>query len=80
MAEIGALVGTIVLFALILAVAVPILLVWLAVTVIRNISGPPSRPRRDPAVEQLRYRLARGEISEAEFEKGMWDLGYEKVR
>jgi uncharacterized membrane protein len=78
MAELGALIGTIVLFAVVLALAVPILLIWLVVTVIRNISAPP-RPRRDPAVEELRYRLARGEISEPEFEQAMYALGYEKV-
>jgi uncharacterized membrane protein len=80
MAEIASLVGMIVLVSLVVALAVPILIIWLIVTVIRNISGPPSHPRRDPAVEQLRYRLARGEITQAEFEQAMYNLGYEKVR
>jgi uncharacterized membrane protein len=88
MAAFGALIGSIVLFSVFLAFAIPIAILWLIVVVIRNIAGGPPRPNRqqqgwtprDPAVDELRARYARGEISQAEFEQRMWDLGYEKVR
>jgi len=66
------------LFAVAASLAVPIAIVWLIVVLIRNATGANSRPRFDPAVEQLRYRYARGEIGQAEFEQGMHLLGYEK--
>ena len=80
MAALGSLAMTIVLVAVVLVVAVPIFAIWVVASVVRGIFGGPPRPRRDPAVEELRYRFARGEISEAEFEQRMYELGYEKVR
>jgi uncharacterized membrane protein len=79
MVALGAFVGSIVLLSILAAIAIPVAIIWLIVVVVRNLSGP-RRPSRDIAVEELRYRLARGEITEAQFEQGMWDLGYEKVR
>ena len=82
MAGLGMLIGTIIVFAVVLALAIPVLLLWGGVSILRALGGPrrPRGPLGDPAAEQLRYRLARGEITQAEFEQGMWDLGYEKVR
>jgi len=80
MSALGSLVGMIVFLAIVLALAIPILILWFFVSALRALAGSAPRPRRDPAVEELRYRLARGEITEAQFEQGMWDLGYEKVR
>jgi uncharacterized membrane protein len=82
MAGLGMLIGMIVFVAIVLAFAIPILLIWGGVSVLRALAGPrrPSGPFGDPAVEQLRSRLARGEISQAQYEQSMWDLGYEKVR
>jgi uncharacterized membrane protein len=87
-AALGSLIGFAVLFSILVALIIPIAIIWFIVVVIRNIAGGPSRPRwqqqgwvpRDPAVDELRARYARGEISQAEFEQRMWDLGYEKVR
>ncbi len=82
MAGIGMFIGMIVVFALVLALAIPLLLLWGGVSILRAIGGPrrPRGPLGDPAAEQLRYRLARGEITQTQFEQGMWDLGYEKIR
>jgi uncharacterized membrane protein len=80
MAALGGLIALVVLLAIVVAFAVPIAIIWLIVTVLRNVGGRPPSAGRDPAVEELRYRLARGEITDAQFEQGMWDLGYEKVR
>jgi uncharacterized membrane protein len=66
------------LLTVIVTLAIPVAIVWLIVVLIRNSNGRTSR-RYDPAAEQLRYRYARGEISEAEFERGMQLLGYERV-
>lgn len=57
--------------------AIPVAIIWLVVVLIRNQSAR-SRPSFDPAAEQLRYRYARGEISQADFEQGMRFLGYER--
>jgi uncharacterized membrane protein len=73
---------SVVLFGLLsiaVTLAIPVAIVWLIVVLIRNSNGGASRRRYDPAAEQLRYRYARGEISEAEFERGMQLLGYERV-
>ena len=83
MAALGMFIATIVLLAVVLALAIPILIVWGGVSLLRALAGSPRRgpgPAGDPAAEQLRVRLARGEISQAQFEQGMWGLGYEKVR
>ena len=81
MAAFGGAVFTIILFALLMAILIPLLLIGLVVSILRGLFGGGSRrPRRDYAMEELRYRFARGEISEAKFEQGMYDLGYEKVR
>jgi uncharacterized membrane protein len=80
MSALGSLLGMVVFLAFLLAIAIPVLIIWALVSVFREIAGGPPRPRYDPAVEALRYRLARGEITEAQFEQAMWDLGYEKVR
>jgi uncharacterized membrane protein len=84
MAEVLGFIGTILFLVIVLVVVVLVLGAWLVATVIRNLGGPVPRrrrePARDPAVEQLRYRYGRGEISRAEFEEGMHALGYEKVR
>jgi uncharacterized membrane protein len=66
------------LLSVFVTLAIPVAIVWLIVVLIRNSSRGTSR-RYDPAAEQLRYRYARGEISEAEFERGMQLLGYERV-
>ena len=81
MVGLGAFVGLSVLLSVVAALAVPAAIVWLIVVAIRNLSGETRRPRPryDPAAEQLRYRYARGEITEAEFEQGMRLLGYERV-
>ena len=82
MAALGAFVGTIVLLAILLALAIPLLIIWFIAVVIRDVAGGGRRPRgpyQDPAVLALRARLARGEISQAQFEQGMYDLGYEKA-
>ena len=83
MAVLGWIIGTIIFFAIVLVIAIPVLLIWGGVSVLRALAGGPRKPRGpvvDPAVDQLRYRLARGEITQAQFEQAMWDLGYEKVR
>ncbi len=77
---IGSFVGGIVLLSLLFAFAIPILIIWLIVVVIRSIAnGGSRRQREDQLVAELRWRYARGEISQEEFERRMWDLGYEKV-
>jgi uncharacterized membrane protein len=81
LAALGAFIGLVVVLAIVVAVAIPIGIVWLIVSVIRNVAGEPVRrrgPAGDPAAEQLRYRHASGQIGEAEFEAGMRRLGYEK--
>jgi uncharacterized membrane protein len=67
----------ILLVSVIAVFAIPIAIIWLLVLLVRNSSGPGSG-RGDPAVEQLRVRFARGEISPAEFEEAMRALGYER--
>jgi uncharacterized membrane protein len=83
MAEVLGLIGTIILVVLLVLLVALVFGVWLVATVIGNVTAGPRRPRhdprRDPAVAQLRYRYARGEISQAELEAGMRALGYEKV-
>jgi uncharacterized membrane protein len=79
----GALVGLVVLLAVILALAIPLLIVWLLVELLRGATGGGGRRRRrrdryDPAAEALRTRYARGEITQADFEFGMRSLGYVK--
>jgi uncharacterized membrane protein len=78
MVGIGASVGLISLLVVAASLAIPIAIVWLIVVLVRSATGANSRPRYDPAAEQLRYRYARGEISQAEFEQGMHVLGYER--
>ncbi|MGA3029790.1 MAG: SHOCT domain-containing protein [Candidatus Limnocylindrales bacterium] len=63
--------------SVVIMLAIPVAIVWLLVVLVRNNGGRGSR-RYDPAAEQLRYRYARGEISQAEFEQGMHLLGYER--
>jgi uncharacterized membrane protein len=67
------------LLTVIVTLAVPVAIVWLLVVLVRRSNDGTSRRRYDPAAEQLRYRYARGEISEAEFERGMQLLGYERA-
>jgi uncharacterized membrane protein len=65
------------LLSIAVTLAIPVAIIWLIVVLSRR-SGDGAR-RYDPAAEQLRYRYARGEITEAEFERGMHLLGYERV-
>lgn len=67
------------LLSAVLALAIPVAIIWLIVILIRRSGDGTTRRRYDPAAEQLRYRYARGEISEAEFERAMHLLGYERV-
>ena len=78
MVELGSSVLLIGLLSVVVTLAIPVAIVWLIVVLIRNSNGGTSR-RYDPAAEQLRYRYARGEISEAEFQQGMHMLGYERA-
>jgi uncharacterized membrane protein len=78
MVELGSSVLLFGLLSVVLTLAIPVAIVWLIVVLIRNSNAGTSR-RYDPAAEQLRYRYARGEISEAEFQQGMHLLGYERV-
>jgi uncharacterized membrane protein len=78
MVELGSSVLLFGLLSVVLTLAIPVAIVWLIVVLIRNSSRGTSR-RYDPAAEQLRYRYARGEISEAEFQQGMHMLGYERA-
>ena len=78
MMSVGPAFGLMVLLAIFVSLAIPIALLWLAVVVIRNATGGPSGPRRDPAADLLRYRFARGEITRDQFEEAMLALGYEK--
>jgi uncharacterized membrane protein len=82
MVGLGAFIGMIVFLSILLAFAIPFLIIWLIVVVVRSLAGGP-RPRSplyDPAVQTLRWRLAQGQITEGEFDQAMYDLGYEKVR
>jgi uncharacterized membrane protein len=79
MVELGSSVLLIGLLSVFVTVAIPVAIVWLIVVLIRNSNGGTPPRRYDPAAEQLRYRYARGEISEAEFQQGMHMLGYERV-
>ena len=67
------------LLSIVLTLAIPVAIVWLIVMLVRRPNAETSRPRYDPAAEQLRYRYARGEISEPEFERGMHLLGYDRA-
>jgi len=78
MVELGPSVLLIGLLSVFVTLAIPVAIVWLIVVLIRNSNAGTSR-RYDPAAEQLRYRYARGEISEAEFQQGMHMLGYERA-
>jgi uncharacterized membrane protein len=78
MVELGSSVLLIGLLSVVVTLAIPVAIVWLIVVLIRNSNGGTSR-RYDPAAEQLRYRYARGEISEAEFQQGMHLIGYERA-
>ena len=80
MGDLFSAVAFMVVVALILVLAIPALLLWLGITIVRDVSGPHTHAGRDPSVEQLRYRYARGEITLEQFEQEMRDLGYEKVR
>jgi len=73
----GGLIGLIVFGSVILALAIPLLILWAIVEVVRNLAGGGRRgDRYDPAAAALRYRYARGEITQTEFETGMHSLGY----
>jgi uncharacterized membrane protein len=76
MSILGGFIGLIVFGSILLALAIPIAIIWLIVEVIRGGTG--RRDRYDPAADALRYRFARGEITQVEFEAGMRALGYEK--
>ena len=78
MAMAGGLIGVAVFLSVIVAFMIPFAVIWLVVVVIRKLSGEAPRARYDPAADALRYRFARGEMTEAEFEAGMRSLGYEK--
>jgi uncharacterized membrane protein len=78
MSMVGGFIGLIVFGSIALAFMIPILILYLIVVVIRNLSDGTRRRRYDPAADALRYRFASGEISEADFEAGMRALGYEK--
>jgi uncharacterized membrane protein len=78
MVELGPSVMLVWLLTVIVTLAVPVAIVWIIVVLIRKSSRGTSR-RYDPAAEQLRYRYARGEIREAEFQQGMHLLGYQRV-
>jgi uncharacterized membrane protein len=67
------------MLSVVLTLAIPVAIVWLIVMLVRRSNTETSRPRYDPAAEQLRYRYARGEISEPEFERGMHLLGYDRA-
>jgi len=80
-AGLGAFVGIVVVGSMILALAIPLLLIWLLIELVQGATGGGRRHRRDrydPAAEALKYRYARGEISQADFEAGMRSLGYVK--
>ncbi len=62
-----------------ITLAIPVAIVWLIVMLVRRSNAETARPHYDPAAEQLRYRYARGEISEPEFERGMHLLGYDRA-
>lgn len=79
MVDIGAGVVLIALLSVVLTLAIPVAIVCLIVVLVRRSSDATSRSRYDPAAEQLRYRYARGEINQAEFEQGMHLLGYERA-
>ncbi len=55
------------------------LVVWLAVSLARNRRGEvpalPARPSQDSALETLRVRYAKGEISKEQYEEMRRDLG-----
>ncbi len=79
-AGLGAFVGIVVIGAMLLALAIPLLLIWLLIELVRGVSdgGRRRRDRYDPAADALKYRYARGEIGQADFEAGMRALGYVK--
>jgi len=78
MGFVGGLIGLIVFVSVVVALLIPIAIVWLIVVVIRSLSGAERHVRYDPAADALRFRFAQGEITQAEFEAGMRALGYEK--
>jgi putative membrane protein len=63
------------LLGLLLVVALVVLIVWALLRSTRGISS--SSPDRADALEILRMRFARGEITEAEFVQAKKVLGYE---
>ncbi len=79
-AGLGAFVGIVVIGAMLLALAIPLLLIWLLIELVRGVTGGGRRRRYgyDPAADALKVRYARGEISQADFEAGMHSLGYVK--
>ena len=79
MVELGPSVLLIGLLSVFVTLAIPVAIVWLIVVVVRRSNDGGSLRRYDPGAEQLRYRYARGEISQAEFEQGMHLSGYERV-
>jgi uncharacterized membrane protein len=79
MVDLGPSVMLVWLLTVIVTLAVPVAIVWLIVVVVRRSNDGGSRRRYDPGAEQLRYRYARGEISQAEFEQGMHLIGYERA-
>jgi putative membrane protein len=64
------------LLGLLLVVALVVLIVWAVLRSTRGMSS--SSPYRADALEILRMRFARGEITEAEFVQAKKVLGYER--
>lgn len=79
MGFIGATIGLIVAGTILLVLLIPVAILWVLIEVGRGFSGGGRRRERyDPAAEALRYRFARGEIGQEDFEAGMRALGYVK--
>lgn len=64
------------LFSVLVIVGLVVLIIWAASRSTRSISA--SGPDRTDALEVLRMRYARGEITEAEFVQAKKVLGYER--
>jgi uncharacterized membrane protein len=82
MAVFGFFVTMMVLLAILLALAIPLLIIWFIAVVIRDVAGSrhgASGPYNDPAAVSLHERLMRGEITPDQFDLGMYELGYERV-
>ena len=62
-----------------LGILLPFLVLSTLVDIARGVSDGRRRSGEDPALEVLRFRLARGEISEGDFEVAMRILGFDKA-